>query len=234
LAREVATMAHAARRGVDVLRELDDAAEGVVRIAMPDAVAVDLFPPLLPELHARFPAVRLELLGGNEPVNLERGEADFAIRSVREPRGSVVYRRLPDLPLEVFASPDYLARRVDDDRGHAWITWDAAHEHLPDAQWVRAQLAGRSPVLRASSVPAMRAAAQRGLGCVVLARWHGEAVGLVPVPQVGASLPSMPWYVAYTPATRRVRRVRLVLEHFLEAVKRAELVDRWPPPPRGA
>lgn len=229
LAREIAPMTSAARRGLEVVRTFDEAAEGVVRVAMPEAVAVDLFPALLPGIAARWPGIRLELLGGNEPVDLERGEADFAIRSVREPRGRVVYRRLPDLPLEVFCSAEYLASRPDVD-ALSWITWDAAHEDLPDAQWVRARLGGRSPALRASSVPAMRAAAQRGLGCVVLARWHGDAVGLVRVPHVGAELPAMPWYVAYTPAARRVRRVRVVLEHFLDAVARAEHVDRWPPP----
>jgi DNA-binding transcriptional LysR family regulator len=58
----------------------DRAATGLVRLATTEAIATLLVERGLLSLREQQPGLALELLGGNRPVDLLRGEADLAVR----------------------------------------------------------------------------------------------------------------------------------------------------------
>ena len=82
---------------------------GLVRITASEFLA-DVFPELLAPLRqsADEAATTVQLLVGNDLLNLLEGEADIAIRHVQPEQQDLVCRRLSGLPLGLYASRAYL------------------------------------------------------------------------------------------------------------------------------
>ncbi|MCC5888668.1 MAG: LysR family transcriptional regulator [Gammaproteobacteria bacterium] len=86
------------------------AGSGLVRITASEFLA-DVFPELLAPLRQTGDeaATTIQLLVGNDLLNLLEGEADIAIRHVRPEQQDLVCRRLAGLPLGLYASRSYVA-----------------------------------------------------------------------------------------------------------------------------
>ncbi|CAN5683719.1 hypothetical protein BH09MYX1_BH09MYX1_23160 [soil metagenome] len=61
----------------------DERASGIVRVATTEALAVFLVQEGLLSVRDEHPDLVIELLGGNRPVDLGRGEADLALRCIK-------------------------------------------------------------------------------------------------------------------------------------------------------
>jgi DNA-binding transcriptional LysR family regulator len=85
---------------------------GLVRITASEFLA-DVFPELLAPLRQAGDddVTAIQLLVGNNLLNLLEGEADIAIRHVQPQQQDLVCRRLTGLPLGLYASRTYLAER---------------------------------------------------------------------------------------------------------------------------
>jgi DNA-binding transcriptional LysR family regulator len=222
-------MAEQARLGAAALAGLAAEPEGLVRIAVPQGIAVDVLPPLVPELRRRHPKIRLEILADNFMRDLSRHEADIAMRSWRPQTGDLVFRRMPAVPIGVYASEAYVASLPDDAQPGdlAWLQWSADMAHIPLAQFVAAQLDGRDPVLTTNSFPAMRAAAVQGLGCMLLPGIQARMAGLVPVPVIMPTLPPAPFFIIVPRALRSVPRVAAVVDFLVEVIEAYDVEHGW-------
>ncbi|MDP1646938.1 MAG: LysR family transcriptional regulator [Rubrivivax sp.] len=87
-----------------------DATTGSVRITTSEVAAVWLMPAVLATLAAEEPGIQIELVASNALSNLLRREADIALRMVRPAQGSLIARKLADIPIVAAAHDDYLAR----------------------------------------------------------------------------------------------------------------------------
>jgi DNA-binding transcriptional LysR family regulator len=110
-------MAESARQmeaGADALAQAlagqRDATAGTVRITTSQVAATWLLPGVLARLQQQEPAIQVELVASNQISNLLRREADIAVRMVRPTQGSLVARKLADLPIVAAAHTGYLAR----------------------------------------------------------------------------------------------------------------------------
>jgi DNA-binding transcriptional LysR family regulator len=81
----------------------DERVEGLVRIAMPGALANHWLIPRLRRLLEKHPKLELEILTGPEVVNLARREADIAIRLVRLTQRDLVAKKIGELELALYA-----------------------------------------------------------------------------------------------------------------------------------
>ena len=113
--------------------------------------------PLLSKFQAAFPEVELRLIGSNELADLDRYEADLAIRYAKTGHLQEPSDLLSNAPIYPFAAPGYLKDdqlRPEDlarvpllrDRGpNIWIDWAARagwDVEVPDPPWrMRAALA---------------------------------------------------------------------------------------------
>jgi DNA-binding transcriptional LysR family regulator len=84
---------------------LERVVSGRVRIACPPDVAEVIVAPLVPELLARHPSLRLEIDPGENVLDLTRREADLALRTVRPVRGDLVVTRLATVRWVPVAAP---------------------------------------------------------------------------------------------------------------------------------
>lgn len=193
----------------------ESAPEGVVRLALLPSVSNRFIAPEVPRLLARHPGLSLELLPGGAVVDLVRREADLALRTVKPETGDLVVQALGWFSLVVVAAPDLIARaRPRALTDLPWVTWDRP---LPEAQWLAAVAPDAQVVLRASELETLIAAAQAGVGALVISEpLAAVAGGLSRLPVLTPELPRAAlWLVAHR-ALRPVPRVAAVWAWLVE------------------
>ncbi len=77
----------------------DERVQGLVRIAMPGALANHWFIPKLRPFTQKYRQIELEFLTGAEVVNLSRREADLAIRLVRPLQRDLIVKKIGEIEL---------------------------------------------------------------------------------------------------------------------------------------
>jgi DNA-binding transcriptional LysR family regulator len=110
----IADAARHMQDGADTLRRAlqrgREATTGTVRITASEVAAVWLLPQVLAQLRAAEPGIQVELVASNGLSNLLRREADIAVRMVRPTQGSLIARKLGEIPIVAAAHESYLAR----------------------------------------------------------------------------------------------------------------------------
>jgi DNA-binding transcriptional LysR family regulator len=151
LALAIADDARAMQEGAERLRHRLNRARtettGDVRITTSQVAASYLLPPVLAALQLAEPGIRVELVASNALSNLIRREADIAVRMARPAQGSLVARKLADIPIVACAHRDYLARAgtpqaPGDLLRHRLVGYDR------DETMVRGLAAGGLPITR--------------------------------------------------------------------------------------
>ncbi len=158
-----------------------DGVAGLVRIAVTEAMAVHGLLQALPELYAEHPRLRIQVVTGVGISDLERREADIALRFVTPTRGDLVFRRVATLGASLW--------RQQDSESDGWVDLDLGPVAAPESDWMHAHLPGE-PRLICNSYLTMVEAVRAGLGASVISDVLGERVPqLVRVERVPVDLP---------------------------------------------
>lgn len=163
--------------------QASESVEGRVRLATAENLANFLIIPALPDFRAQHPKLTLEIVTDIRSVNLNRREADLALRLVRPTQGNVSIRRVGLMRNGLYGSVDYVQRKQADSKekdcgrfdGDEFIAWSEHYGDLPTAQWMDRVLQGRAPALVTSSLYAQLVAARAGLGLTVLPCFMAQA-----------------------------------------------------------
>jgi DNA-binding transcriptional LysR family regulator len=205
----VATAAHGAARAVE---GLEAEATGEVRLAGPPGLCVDWAPALALRIARTAPGVRLCVLADIEPRDLDRREADIALRMVPTERGDLLVRRLLDLRGGLFATPAYRdslppGATIAD---VAIVDYADEYAHLALAQ-VLGSLGART-AFRSNDYLVQRAAVVAGLGAGLIGELEAAALGLVPLPFGLPVEPVARLYLVVHRGLRHVPRVAVVID----------------------
>lgn len=167
--------------------------QGRLRVAATMSIGRAALLPHLPDFHARYPDIRLELDMGDRPLDMIEEGIDCAIRIGDMPDSSLVARRIGQLRLITCASPGYLLKhgrptRLEDLREHACIGYvKPPRGVLP---WEYDTPEGRrsidvAPMLALNDAESVIQAAVMGLGVIQTGDWvagpylkHGKLVPL--------------------------------------------------------
>jgi len=84
--------------------------EGNVCISATESMAYFTLPPLIAELRGLYPGIQIEIEVSNETRDLNRREADIAIRAYRPTQPDLIIRRLKDYEARLYATPEYLSK----------------------------------------------------------------------------------------------------------------------------
>ncbi len=195
-----------------------------VRVSAPPALAAYLIAPRVAAFHRAHGAISIVLSAAAAPANLERGEADVAVRMGRPQGAGLVARRIGVVRFGLYASAAQAASPPGDWR---FIGYDAALDHVASQAWLRDFVAGRRIVFRASDLFSQAEAARAGLGAAVLPRFMGVGdPALVELPLDRAPPRQDLWLVAH-PDIRRAPSVRAAMAFLAETIGRAcPLADR--------
>ncbi|HLL24222.1 MAG TPA: LysR substrate-binding domain-containing protein [Kofleriaceae bacterium] len=186
----------AQRAARDAVAELTGGVpRGHLRVSMPVSVGERLLGPAIPELHRRFPELRLELDLSDRNVPLVQGGFDLAIRVGRLADSSLRAQLLGKLGVRLVASPRYVASHgnpahPDKLRDHACILLGplaGAHEWQFHRRGARPKRIDVHGVVHTTSPTLAAQLAASGLGIARIVDWvireelrRGELVDVMP------------------------------------------------------
>jgi DNA-binding transcriptional LysR family regulator len=208
-----AAVAHAARMEQDIaalengVRNVDDKVSGAVRLTAVPVLINRLIVPALPDLQARHPGLRLDLVADSRNASLTRREADVALRLARPETGrSVLARRLGQLDYAVYGTRDGSPSRLP------WITYEEGLAHLPQARWIEAASRGEPMApLSVNDAEALFQAVSAGLGKSLLPCFVADgATGLRRLSGAKAVLSREVWLLAHAELRRQARMMAVV------------------------
>lgn len=214
-----ASMAHAFDHLGRLASALPDEVGGRVRVSVPEVMGIEILPSMLASLLREHPALRIELDLSNAPADLLAKEADLAVRTVAPRQQALVARKVASIPLGLFASTAYLARRgspgsASDLNRHALIGPDRNLGDLAVAGGL--DLDPGAFVFRTDSHPAQLAAARAGVGIVLCQVPIGERdPSLIRLLDLEIRAIEV-WIVAHENLLK-VPRIRTVFDHLVEA-----------------
>ncbi|PKH83779.1 LysR family transcriptional regulator [Pseudomonas sp. Choline-02u-1] len=227
-------------RVIKLLADMDDAEtslpgaaarpRGRLRIDVPSPFARHILVPALPEFHARYPDIQIDMGVSDRIVDIIDENVDCVVRGGELLDQSLMARKLADLPLGVFAAPAYLAREGTpvhplelQDSHHRVVAFLWARTGKPLPYTVhngseRLQIKGRH-VLAVDDGNAYLAAGLAGMGVLWLPTYMSDAhvaQGEL-VPLFGDwQLESMPLYLAYPPNRHVSLKLRVFIDWMVE------------------
>lgn len=203
-----------------LLRQLsgrDQKLRGPLTVTAPQLLIAHVLAPALQEFSKRYPDIQLKLRASNDLLDLNRREADVALRISRDPGDTLMGRRLVDQSSASFASAAYadqITARPEDPVD--WLVYEAMSE-LP--AHVRLHHPQSRILMVFDDMVAMAGAAQAGMGVVRMPVFLGHALGLRQI----NLLPPQPypeiWLVAHRDlwSSAKVAAFREVIVPFFKA-----------------
>ena len=217
---ELAREADAAVQAIE--RELagqDLEPTGLVRLTTAPNLARTIVPSAIRSLRKTHPGIVVETLVGDSDYDLNRREADIALRATSRPPGHLVGRRLQALSWWICRASSSRGRCPDSAEalaGLPLIGADAAMMRLEAFQWLETRY--RSDIVaRANDLSTMAALTLAGVGYSLLPSDQDQR-GLNKICRV-AGIEGELWLLTH-PDLRNVRRIRAVWDALAEAAIR--------------
>ncbi len=161
------------------LRDLERDAElgtaGRLTLATTEVLMPRIMPALLVRCRRELPDVTINLLTGENLVQMRQREADIALRSGGEPDGDLIGRVVCNIEVAIYAPIDWPAVAEESLPQQTWITVDESLAHLASSQWLQAQGLMRRAAVRCSSTLAVCGMLEAGLGIGILPCHLGDA-----------------------------------------------------------
>lgn len=195
---------------------------GEVRLTAPENLVYDYLPAYLVEFHRQYPEIQVSVLVTNTDLDLNRREADVALRATPAPPDYLVGRKLTDIGWAVFGSPDLLdARGVPADLAAAcelpWVGPEAVLMHLPAYRWVVGQVPEQQVVVRGSTLNAIARFAESGLGLAALPMDQAKT-RLIPLLALPTTPTSGLWLLTHSDL-RQVARIKVLMTFLTDAFR---------------
>ncbi|MDP3320275.1 MAG: LysR substrate-binding domain-containing protein, partial [Bosea sp. (in: a-proteobacteria)] len=201
---------------------------GELRITTTDTLYLNLLLPIFAAFRALHPAIRLDIVIGNQALNLSKRDADIAIRASDAPGETLVGRRLATLTWAIYGSA--LGTSPTDEPGSLfardWVALGDALGHVKAARYVREKVAPERIALKSSAVLGLAEAVEQGLGigplpCFIADQRPGLVRLLPPDPDFSTGL----WILTH-PDIRNAPRVRAFMDYVGgELAKKRGLIE---------
>jgi DNA-binding transcriptional LysR family regulator len=194
---------------------IDAAINGIVRVSAPPGFASMVVAPGLVLVHDHHPGIVIDLIGDQQAANLDRLEADIALRLSRPAGDGLIARKIGEMAFALYAAVGYAEGRAEAD--WEFVAHDDLPTELPQQRWQNAVANGRRVAFRANDVASLAAAVRAGLGVAVLPLFVAEgdpALVRLPSPQPP---PRDIWMVVHDDL-RRVPRIRVVMDALIELI----------------
>ncbi len=160
---------------------------GELRVNTTQGIGVHWLTPRLGEFCDLYPDIRINLITGDEELDLAMREADVAIRLRQPVQPDLIQRKLFSMHFHAYASPEYLKRSgtprspQDLDHHRIMVLGGNAPNYLQDVHWLtklgRDGKEPRVPWFVINNVLGLLRACQRGLGIAMLPDYLVEEDG---------------------------------------------------------
>ncbi|MFC0408822.1 LysR family transcriptional regulator [Roseomonas elaeocarpi] len=208
----------------NLMARATEAAQGTVRIVVPNLFGRQTLVPALPDFLERYPQLHLQVHFSDRPVDLIEAGFDLAVRTGELEDSGAMRRQLTRGPMITAAAPSYLARRGTPRVPEDLLSHNCIHGRFGPDWSFRTPQGGRQR-LRVSGNLALyngdclREAAVQGIGIVHSSWWavHHELERGTLVPILQAFEVEGPPVAVIHPAGRHLPvRVRAVIDWLVE------------------
>jgi DNA-binding transcriptional LysR family regulator len=219
----VERMAEEAEAMKRVLAGGDQSPQGTVRITLPPAVLTYCLMPALPKFRVDFPAINLDFDTQYSYSNLDRQEADIAIRYQNAPQDHLVGTCVGTTHECAYATPEVITRLATGDA--KLVAWSRAEVFKRRA--ARFGLGHLEVAFICVDVHGQVGMAEAGLGIAILPTIVGDKSQKLQRVVQGQTLAVRPVWVLTHPDLRKSLRVRTVSAFLIGEMKKsfAERVD---------
>ncbi len=195
---------------------------GVVRVAAAEIVGIEVLPEILTQFHQAHPGIDVELSLSNKMEDLTRRDADVAVRMSRPTQNSLVAKKVGDLSLGFYATPDYIARNgqpqnFEELRKHTLIGFDRNFPALVNQLNIGLPITRDLFALRTDNDAAQLAALKAGFGIGVCQHQVGRRNGMIAV-LPGAFSFKMEVWICMHETLRGTPRIRLMFDHLAKTL----------------
>lgn len=197
--------------------------DGEICVSAAEMVSAVLFPPILRALREAHPGIRVRLIATNKPSDLQRREADIAVRSFRPTEPELVAKKIKDVTARFYAAPSYVERVGPLDTHEQlsraeFIGFDDSERWREGLDAMGIRVSEESFPLRADNHLVHWQLVKEGLGVTLMQEDIGDREPSVM--RVGSQVEPMVfamWLVAHR-EVHTSRRVRLVFDHIHDAL----------------
>ncbi|WP_114835728.1 LysR family transcriptional regulator [Agrobacterium tumefaciens] len=204
------------------LGRVDTAVAGTVRIGAPDGLGVSFLAPRLGRLTARYPDLKIQLVPVPRSFSLSQREADIAITIERPEQGRLMFSKLTDYSLGLYASADYLTEYgtpadIEALKRHRRIGYVEDLIFSPSLNFTGEIMRDWDAAFEISSATGQTEAVRSGAGIGILHNYiagqYPELLRIMPHLNISRS-----YWTAYHESARQLVRVRTVVDFLQELV----------------
>lgn len=211
--------------GLEVLG-LDTRLSGRIRVTCPEAFAEEHAPRLAARFQRLHPEVRIDVTPGHGAVDLNKREAEIAIRATRAPPQTAFGRRICPFRFAFYGAPAYLDAAPDLPlEEHPVCLIEGTVNWLVPAVWPSPEAGEERAVFQCRASRAVQNAAAEGLGLTFLPCYVGDAdLRLIRVSDPFEHLDMDLWVLTH-PDLRNTARVRALMSFLYDEL--AAKADLW-------
>jgi len=206
----------------------DIAPAGELRVTTNDSLIADLLTPLFARFRQTYPDVRLDVVIGNQALNLSKRDADVAVRATDNPPENLIGRRAARIAWALYGrSSDFpQPPGAIDPAEHFWITLGDNMAALKSVQFVHSHVPPERIVYKVNTVLGLAEAVEEGIGIGHLPCFIADARPLLtrlapPEAAFGTDL----WLLTH-PDLRHAARVRAFLDFLAaEIAKKRKFIE---------
>ena len=223
LLNHVRAMGEAASRVSLTASGRSQAIDGNICITASEAIATLLLPPVIAALRREHPGIEVEILASNVPSDLQRREADIAVRSFRPTQANLIAKKIKDVPVHLYATPDYLARlgpitKPADLSCAEFVGFDRGDALMNGLNKMGLNLTQRNFPVVSQNHLMQWALVKQGAGIGLMQEDIGDAEPLLIRVPTGVDPIIIPmWLIAHS-ELKTSRRVRLVFDMLFDAL----------------
>lgn len=202
---------------------------GTLRITTSDSLLLYFLTPIIADFKTRNATTTVEVMVGNDALDLARDEADIALRATRNPPESLIGRKLAAIAWAPYGCEAQFRSQIPAAAGlydREWVSYTGQLSCLKANSYIDSRVASGNIAYRSDSVTAVSAAIAAGLGVGFLPCMLGDIMpGLVRVGSVAPELDDELWLLTH-PDIKKSRRVQAFMSFCADAAaRRKDLIE---------
>ncbi|WP_229955908.1 LysR family transcriptional regulator [Parasphingorhabdus litoris] len=155
-----------------------------IRISTTETMVSAVLAPQLPKLMEKHPDILVDLIMSTDLADLNRREADIAVRLARPKSDGLIARRLPDINSGLYASADYLKGCNPDNlklHEEKLAGLDDQYGAIPESVWMNEHGLQQAVSVQTSSVFALLEIAKSGAAIAMIPDFLAKRHALIPI-----------------------------------------------------
>ena len=225
LLEEVRVMQKSAFRLQRLASGKADKVSGKLRLSVNEIIANYYLPNILPEFLDLYPDIFIEVEVTNKASNLDRRDADIAIRMFQPKQFDLVTRRLFNIPLGFYASHTYLDKFGCPEShealfSHRVLGYDRDTQIEKGSQALGWDLKNEDFSFRCDFMPMHIELARKGGGIVVTHSKLAKTLSLKEI-DIGVKLPDLPLYLVCHRDVQHNKKIRCLMDYLGQSLPNA-------------